>query len=50
MAAKSKSQTTEDETAITDPMVITVSELEKLNDEQKQEFRQKGGTVTPDPI
>jgi hypothetical protein len=46
MAAKPKKQV--DEQA--DPMVLTVSQHEALTDDEKQAFRQSGGTVTPDPI
>lgn len=46
MAAKPKKQVEEQ----ADPMVLTVSQHAELTDEQKQIFRQSGGTVTTDPI
>ena len=49
MAAKRK-QTDEDQTEEEipqsgDPLILTISEINKLSDEEKQAFRQAGGTT-----
>lgn len=49
MAAKPKLSTEEREEQSAGPIVLTVSQLEKLSDEEKQSFRASGGTVTNDP-
>jgi len=47
MPAKKKAA--KKDTGSKDPKVITVSQLAKLNDDEKEVFRQSGGTVTSDP-
>jgi len=36
--------------ANSEPLIITVSELQKLSHEEKTKFRFSGGTVIEDPI
>lgn len=49
MAAKPKvSEPAQELTS--DSLVVTESQLAAMSDSEKQEFRVKGGTVTPDPI
>jgi len=50
MAAKSKASEAKDKPVARDPLIVTESELAAMTEEQKQEFRAKGGTSTPDPI
>jgi hypothetical protein len=40
----------EEPEANSDPLVLTVSELQKLSPEEKTKFRFSGGTVIEDPI
>lgn len=49
MAAKPKSESQELSEQVADPLVLTVSQLLALTDEEKTNFRHKGGTVTEDP-
>lgn len=47
MAAKPKPEA--QEPAEANPLVLTVSEVAKLSDEEKAKFRHSGGTVIEDP-
>lgn len=47
MAAKPKPEA--QESAEANPLVLTVSEVSKLSDEEKAKFRHSGGTVIEDP-
>lgn len=47
MAAKPKPEA--QEPAESDPLILTVSEVAKLSDEEKAKFRHSGGTVIEDP-
>jgi hypothetical protein len=49
MAAKPKPTVEEPHEQVADALVLTVSQLNKLTDEEKQKFRANGGTVTNDP-
>ena len=51
MASKAKAKKIEDEDEDKGelPMILTESEVAALSEDQKQEFRAKGGTSTPDP-
>ena len=49
MASKAKTKKVEDEDKGGLPMILTESEVAALSEDQKQEFRAKGGTSTPDP-
>ena len=49
MASKAKTKKVEDEDKGEIPMILTESEVAALSEDQKQEFRAKGGTSTPDP-
>jgi hypothetical protein len=48
MAAKRKNESETEETAPL-PDILTVSEHDKLSDDEKQAFRARNGTVTNDP-
>jgi len=50
MSAKSKSSEVKNKPAEKDPLILTESELAALSEDEKQDFRAKGGTSTPDPI
>jgi len=50
MAAKPKPEFQEPSEQVADPLVLTVSQLLALTDEEKTNFRHNGGTVTEDPI
>lgn len=47
MAAKPKPEA--QELAEANPLILTVSEVAKLSDEEKAKFRHSGGTVIEDP-
>ena len=49
MAAKKKQAKSKPDKPKASALIITVSQLGKLSDEEKQKFREAGGTVTNDP-
>lgn len=49
MAGKPKSEFKEPSEQVADPLVLTVSQLLALTEEEKTNFRRNGGTVCEDP-
>lgn len=49
MAAKPKNESKQPEAQAENPLVLTVSQIAKLSDEEKARFRHSGGTVIEDP-
>jgi hypothetical protein len=49
MAAKPKSEFKEPSEQVANPLVMTISQLLALTDEEKNNFRSNGGTVCEDP-